>query len=168
MKRNFRFIIRKDRSNTLLDNMRQVIYMSWNRYRIRLNIPQLSGSITCLNAKTEFPYLTEEHFPKSAFQLRKYSSCCTLLHSSLYTQSPSSDSRQCGDSPYSRLFWIKFGAIAVNIIFWTLVHCGSPPTNCTRFLVCLAPLCPFNIYIYIYIYIYTTLVWGNLHIMETY
>ena len=148
--------------------MWQVIYMSWNRCRIRLNIPQLRGSITCLNVKIEFPYLTEEHFLKSTFQLHKCSSCRTLLHSSLYTHSPSSDGSQFGDSRYSMLFWIKFGEIAVNIIFCTLVHCRSLPTNCTRFIVCLVSLCPFNIYIYIYFFIYTTLVWDNLHIMETY
>ena len=39
-----------------------------------------------------------------AFQLHKYSSFCTLLHSSLQTHSPLSDGRQYGDSRYCSLF----------------------------------------------------------------
>jgi hypothetical protein len=60
----------------------------------------------------------------------KYSSYYIRPQSSMYTHSSSYDGRQCGNFGYSVLWWIKFGAFVVNIIYWTRAHWGSLPTCC--------------------------------------
>jgi hypothetical protein len=61
-------------------------------------------------------------------------SCYIRPQSLLYTHNSSFDSRQCGDYRYCILWWIEFGAFAVNIIYWPTAHCSSLPTCCPRVL----------------------------------
>jgi hypothetical protein len=120
-----------------------------------------SFSLTCC---------TEQHWDCLPYcrtlQLCKYSSCYIRPQSSLYTHSSSYDVRHCGDSGYCILWWIEFGSLAANIIYWPTAHCGSLPTCCPWQLECLVFLCPFSVYMYIYIYI--NLYWDNLKYRERY
>jgi hypothetical protein len=43
--------------------------------------------LSALHANIDFPNLTAAHYLKYTFQQSKYSRCCTLFHSSLYTYS---------------------------------------------------------------------------------
>jgi hypothetical protein len=105
-------------------------------------------------------------------QLCKYSSCFIRPQSSLYTHSTSYDGRQCGDSRYSILWWIKFGAFAINIIYWPRAHCGSLSTCCTWLLECLVFLCPFSLYIRVCVCVcvcmYVTIYWANLNYVQNF
>ena len=107
-------------------------------------------SITCWTEQHwhSLPYCT-------TLQLCKYSSCYIRPQSSLYTHSSSYDGRQCGDYRYCILWWIEFGVLVGNMIYWPRAHCGSLPTCCQWLLECLVLLCPFLFYMYVNIYIYT-------------
>jgi hypothetical protein len=87
-------------------------------------------------------------------QLCKHSSCYIRPQSSLYTHSSSYEGRQCGDYRYCIVWWIEFGDLAVNIIYWPTAHCGSLATCCTWFLECLVFVCPFRLCVYINIYVF--------------
>ena len=116
-----------------------------------------SFSITCCTEQDwdSLPYCR-------TLQLCKYSRCYIRPQSSLYTHSSSHDCRQCGDSRYSNLWWIKFGAFAVNVMYWPMAHCSSLTTSCLWLLQCLVFLCPFSLYIYIILY------WDNLNYVDKY
>jgi hypothetical protein len=85
------------------------------------------------------------------FQLCKYSCYYIRPQSSLYTHSPSYDGRQWGDSRYSILWRIKFGALTVNFIYLPRTHYGSLLTCCPWILECLVFLCSFILCMYIYV-----------------
>jgi hypothetical protein len=90
----------------------------------------ITSLLNALLAKADIPYVSAQRFLIHEFQQYKFSSCCTLLHSSLYTHSSSFDDRQCGDSRYSILLCIKYASFVVVITYWAGVHCGSLPTCC--------------------------------------
>jgi hypothetical protein len=119
--------------------------------------------LSSLFAKIEFPYLTAEHFLLPTFQSCQYSSCHAPLYSSLHSPSSSPGRRQCKDSRFSSLSYIKCGALVVNITYWTAVPCDSLPTDCTRLL----KVCRFWVH-YIYIYIYINLGTDNFDVFENY
>ena len=87
-----------------------------------------SFSVTCSTEQDwdSLPYCR-------TLQLCKYSSCYVRPQSSLYTHSSSYGGRQCGDYRYCILWWIEFGALADNIIYFSTAHCGSLATSCHDF-----------------------------------
>jgi hypothetical protein len=93
-------------------------------------------------------FLTAEQILISAFELNKYSSCCTPIHSSLCTHSSTSDGRQRGDSSYSRLFFeSSVGRLKL------ILHSGHGP-NVADYpqTVWLLSVFSFNLYVCVCVY----------------